>query len=92
LVRRVDRTDCDAVDALREQIVDDALLVGGGAVGDAEVDLNAGNLFLGLLSSFAGDDPLIGRVVRHESQVFSAAGAVGGAGSVCRRSSGLAIG
>jgi hypothetical protein len=80
------------VNALREQVFDDALLLGGGPVSrDPEFDFNAGNLCGGFLSSFAGDDPKIGSVIGNESELVLAAGA-SAIGAVGWRSGGLATG
>ena len=43
LVRRIDGTDRDAVHALRQQVVDDALLRRGGAVAEPELDATSGS-------------------------------------------------
>ena len=59
-----------AVDALGEQVVDDALLLGGGAVGgDPELRFDVGQLGVGLLDAAPRDRPEVGGVVGHERQL-----------------------
>ena len=70
LVLRIDGGDGDPVHALGEQVVDDALLLGGGAVGgEPELGFDVRQLGVGLLHAAPGDRPEVGRVVGHERQL-----------------------
>ena len=58
------------VDSFGQQIVDDPLLLGGGAVGsEAELGLDIGQLRVRLLDAAARDRPEVGRVVRDEGEL-----------------------
>ena len=65
----IDGRDRDAVDPLGQQVVDDALLFGGGAVrGDPELGLDIRQLLVGLLDAAPRDRPEVGGVVGDEGQ------------------------
>ena len=71
LVGRIDRRDGDAVYAAGEQVVNDALLFGGGAfAGNLEFHVNVVEFFVGLFAAALGDCPEVGGVVGHESQLL----------------------
>jgi hypothetical protein len=79
LVGGIDGADGDALNAFREQIVNDALLLGGSAVRrNPELHLDAGNVLRCFLSSFARDNPEVGGIVGHESEFVLGSGAASG--------------
>ena len=94
LVRRIDGTDRDPVNTSREQIVDEALLFGGGSVGwNFELHFDVGNLFGRLLGSFTSDDPEVGCIVCNKCEfVFTSGSAARIRGCVRVRRRGLATG
>ena len=70
LVGRIDRADGDAVDAGRQQVVEDLLLLGGAAGGrHAERHVDVAERLLGLLGPTARDGPEVGGVVGHEGEL-----------------------
>src|SRR5205807_1787661 len=69
LVRGVNGADGHAVDALREQVVNDALLVGGCSVRrNAELDLDVTEFLHGLLRPAPRNRPEVRRVVCDEGE------------------------
>jgi hypothetical protein len=70
LVLRIDRRDGNRIDAFGQQVIDDPLLLRGGAVrGQAELGLDVRQLLVGLLDAAPGDRPEVGGVVGDEGHL-----------------------
>src|SRR5688500_20218830 len=79
------------MNTLREQIIDDALLFGSGAVrGSSEFHADTGNFLFCLFSSFTSNDPKVRCVIGHDSKFVRSPGAIGAAGAVRWRRRSLA--
>jgi hypothetical protein len=96
LVVRIDGAHGDAVDALGEQVVHDALLLGGRPVGrNLELGRHVRQLRVGLLDALARDRPEVRGVVGDEGEPLGAAGggaAIGRVGAAARPAPTLAGG
>src|SRR2546427_8782262 len=69
LVHRIDGTDRDAVDPLRQQVVDYALLLSGGVVRvDPELDIRVRKVAGRFFGSLASNGPKVGGVIGDESE------------------------
>src|SRR5205807_2130912 len=69
LIHRIDGTDRDAVDPLRQQVVDHALLLGGCSVRvDPELDIRVRKFAGRFLGALASNGPKVGGVIGDESE------------------------